>query len=314
MLAKLLESFDQGDTVALGRLLKEVENQSPLSNAILSHTHEKKGRAQVVGITGPPGAGKSTVIAELCRAWVKQGLTIGIVCIDPTSPFSGGALLGDRIRMQGCTQLPGVFIKSLATRGSHGGLAAAAAGVVQVLDAYGKDIILVETVGVGQVEVDILDLADTVVLVTVPGLGDAIQTFKAGVMEIAHLFVVNQADRPGADESIRDLEMMVDQARQTGWKPLVTKTIATQKEGIIGLANNIESHRNFLETTGLWQESRRGRRVKRMVKLAAGYLREELTQFLDTDERARLLLEEVREGRTDPQAGAIAILQGLLKK
>lgn len=299
--------------MALGRLLKEVENQTPLGYEILRHTIFRKGNAHVVGITGPPGAGKSTIVAGLCQLWSQQGLKIGVVCIDPTSPFNGGALLGDRVRMQDVAKLQQVFIKSLATRGSLGGLAASTGDIVQVLDAFGKDIVVVETVGVGQVEFDVRDVADTVVLVTVPGLGDAIQTLKAGIMEIADLYVVNQADRSGADESVRDLMMMVDESSKNDWKPPVIKTAAIYKEGVSQLAQEIQRHKEFLRQSQIWQKNRRERNAKRLNRMIQELLGIKVAKYIKNNQEVENLVEQVKAGSYDPHSAAVEILENMLK-
>lgn len=206
---RLLGDFDAGKKPALARAVSIVENQRAGFDALLSALHPRLGRARRIGITGPPGAGKSTLTTQLVRAWRDAGQTVGVVAIDPTSPFTGGALLGDRIRMESVALDPGVFIRSMATRGSLGGLASATRDVCDVLDAFGVDVILIETVGVGQSELDVARTADSTVVVLVPESGDSIQTLKAGVMEIADLFVVNKADRPGADRLRNDLELML---------------------------------------------------------------------------------------------------------
>jgi LAO/AO transport system kinase len=208
-MARLLAEFSAGRTPALARAVSIVENRRAGFDVLLSALHPRLGRSQRVGITGPPGAGKSTLTTELVRAWRAAGRTVGVVAVDPTSPFTGGALLGDRIRMESVALDPGVFIRSMATRGSLGGLASATRDVCDVLDAFGLDVILIETVGVGQSELDVARTADSTVVVLVPESGDAIQTLKAGVMEIADLFVVNKADRPGADRLRNDLELML---------------------------------------------------------------------------------------------------------
>jgi LAO/AO transport system kinase len=206
---RLLADFDAGRTAALARAVSIVENQRSGFEALLSALHPRLGRARRIGITGPPGAGKSTLTTQLVRTWREAGHTVGVVAVDPTSPFTGGALLGDRIRMESVALDPGVFIRSMATRGSLGGLASATRDVCDVLDAFGTGVILIETVGVGQSELDVARTADTTVVVLVPESGDSIQTLKAGVMEIADLFVVNKADRPGADRLRNDLELML---------------------------------------------------------------------------------------------------------
>src|SRR5690606_26560875 len=192
----------------------------------------------------------------------KQDLQIAVVCVDPTSPFTHGALLGDRVRMLELAKFPNVFIKSLATRGNLGGLAASTSEIIQVFDAFEKDVIIIETVGVGQVEFDVLEVADTVVLVNVPGLGDSMQTLKAGIMEVADIFVINQADRPGADESVKDLRMMINESQKKDWKPPILKTIATQEEGITELINKFNEHKKHLQDSGEFKDMREVRNLK----------------------------------------------------
>ncbi len=206
---RLLEDFDKGKPAALARAVSIMENHRPGFDVLASTLHPRLGHARRIGITGPPGAGKSTITTQLVRAWRESGRTVGVIAVDPTSPFTGGALLGDRIRMEEVALDPGVFIRSMATRGSLGGLASATRDVCDVLDAFGMDIILIETVGVGQSELDVARTADTTLVVLVPESGDSIQTLKAGVMEIADIFTVNKADRPGADRLRNDLELML---------------------------------------------------------------------------------------------------------
>jgi LAO/AO transport system kinase len=300
--------------VALGRLLKEAENQTPLGYEVLKHSTAKKGRAQVIGITGPPGAGKSTLVGKLCKVWADQGFTIGVVCVDPTSPFSGGALLGDRVRMQELAKLPDIFIKSLATRGSLGGIAASTADIVQILDAYGKDIIIVETVGVGQAEFDVLNISDTVVLINVPGLGDSLQTLKAGIMEIADLYVINQADRPGADESVKDLQLMVHESGKTDWEPPVLKTVATEKQGIRELVEEIHRHRDFLQKSDLWKKKRQERNTKRLRSRIEDLLTHKVDQYIASNKEIERLFKEVKEGYADPYSAAYEVIQCMFEE
>ncbi|WP_366924499.1 methylmalonyl Co-A mutase-associated GTPase MeaB [Metallumcola ferriviriculae] len=313
IIEKFIGAFEQGDKVALGRLLKEVENQTPLGYEMLKQTISREGNSHIVGITGPPGAGKSTIITKLCQVLSKRGLNVGVVCIDPSSPFNGGALLGDRVRMQDAAKLPQVFIKSLATRGNLGGLAVSTADIVQVLDAFGKDLIIVETVGVGQVEFDVLDIADTVVLVTVPGLGDAIQTYKAGIMEIADLYVVNQADRGGADETARDLRMMVEESGKKDWQPPVIKTVAINRQGIEKLSEEIQRHRSYLLQAQLWQKKRRERNAKKLTRMLEALFNVKAAQYIESHREVEQLVERVREGNHDPYSAAIEILENMLK-
>jgi LAO/AO transport system kinase len=310
---ELIAAFDRGDPVALGRLLKEVENQTDLGNEIIRHTLSKHGHAHVIGITGPPGVGKSTVTAKLCKLASGQGFNVGVVCIDPTSPFTGGALLGDRIRMLELTKLPNMFIKSLATRGSLGGLVTTAADVVQIMDAFGKDFIIVETVGVGQVEFDVMDIADTIVLVTVPKLGDAIQALKAGIMEVADIYIVNQADRPGADDSSRDLKRMVDESREKKWQRPVIQTVAVEGKGVDKLLDALLRHREYLLQEGLWQKNRVFRNGKRLQRKIQQILLEEVAQYITRHEEVALAVRRVEEGLADPYKVAEEITKAILK-
>ncbi|KKB34469.1 methylmalonyl Co-A mutase-associated GTPase MeaB [Bacillus thermotolerans] len=311
---KIAEYFDKKDDVSLGKLLKEVENETPISFDILKHSSMRKGKAHIVGITGPPGSGKSTLVSKICKQLAAKGLQIGVVCIDPTSPFTQGALLGDRIRMQELAKTPNVFIKSLATRGNLGGLAASAADVVQVLDAYEKDVILIETVGVGQVEFDVLGIADTIVLVNVPGLGDTLQTLKAGIMEIADLYVINQADRPGANESVKDLKMMIRESGKVGWQPPILQTVATEEKGVKELIESIHEHKAHLKSTNLWKEKRQERNVARLDTMIQGLLSRKVEEYIKEEDGWQHRIQEVKEGKTDPFTVSHEIVNGLIHK
>jgi LAO/AO transport system kinase len=272
-----------------------------------------KGKAHVVGITGPPGAGKSTLISKICKYWAEEGLKIGVVCVDPTSPFTGGALLGDRIRMQELAKIPDIFIKSLATRGNLGGMAHSTADIVQLLDAYGKDIIVIETVGVGQVEFDVLEISDTVVLIGVPGLGDSIQTVKAGIMEIADLYVVNQADRPGADESVKDLKLMIKESGRVDWKPPVIKTIATEQEGIQRLLEEVSQHQNYLHESGLWEKKRKERNYNRLLGRLDEIVHENMENQIKSNGRIQKIVGQVKDGTYNPFSAANEIAEQIMK-
>ena len=246
-----------GNRRAAARLLRAIDDELPVAEHDLKILFPHTGRAHIVGITGTPGAGKSTLCDRLIAAWRAKGRTVGVLAIDPTSPFTGGAILGDRIRMQEHALDPGVFIRSLATRGNLGGLSRATFDSVKVLDAMGVDHVLIETVGVGQDEVEICQLAHTTVVVTVPGLGDDVQAIKAGILEIADLFVVNKADREGAERSIRDLRGMLELRRThpkpgepEPWEPPIISAIATQNSGIGELAATIDRHGEFIRTSG----------------------------------------------------------------
>ncbi|MBM3148707.1 MAG: methylmalonyl Co-A mutase-associated GTPase MeaB, partial [Chloroflexi bacterium] len=230
---KLVKNMLAGDVLSLARLITKVERDGAEVPEIMRGVYQRLGKSYCVGITGPPGAGKSTIVDRLTAVIRQQGLTVGIIAADPTSPFTGGAVLGDRIRMQQHYLDEGVFIRSMATRGSHGGLPRSTGGVIKLLDAFGKDFILVETVGVGQTELDIMENADTVVVILVPEAGDTIQTMKAGLFEVADIFVVNKADRPGADNLLAELNMMVQHyPKEKWWQVPVLATQAVNDVGI----------------------------------------------------------------------------------
>ncbi|MGA2986881.1 MAG: methylmalonyl Co-A mutase-associated GTPase MeaB [Terriglobia bacterium] len=237
-----------GDRRAIARAISSVENRDPLAVPLLRELFPKAGRARVVGITGSPGAGKSTLVEKLALEYRRRGWRVGILAVDPTSPFSGGAILGDRVRMQSLANDPGVYIRSMATRGQLGGLAPTTQDAVTVLDAAGCEVVLIETVGVGQDEVEVARLADVTVLLLVPGLGDDIQTFKAGVMEIADVYVINKADRPGADRVEQEVTAMLSLAlRPDGWRPPIVKTVATTGQGISDLLQALDRFHTFSE-------------------------------------------------------------------
>jgi LAO/AO transport system kinase len=253
----LADDVLQGDVRAVARAISLVEDDRPEAPEVLAALFPHAGKALVVGVTGPPGAGKSTLVDRMTAHLRAQGKTVGIVAVDPTSPFSGGAILGDRIRMQAHALDPGVFIRSMATRGHLGGLAATTGHVVTVLAASGKDVVLVETVGVGQDEVEIVGTADVSVVVLVPGLGDEVQALKAGIMEIADVFVVNKADREGVDRVVAEIESMLSLAAHDGHVPSIVKTVASEDQGVAELLSAVEAFRTKAESSGLLLEKRR---------------------------------------------------------
>ena len=294
---------------ALGRAISILEDGGEGQRELIRRVYPATGKAKVVGVTGPPGAGKSTLVDRLARLCRKRGETVGILAVDPTSPFTGGAVLGDRIRMQSLYTDPGVFIRSMATRGAMGGLARASRDAVDLLDAAGFDWVLVETVGVGQDEVDVVRTVDTVVLVTVPGLGDDIQAIKAGILEIADVFVINKADREGVERTARDLEMMLSIGEHGAWLPPIVKTVATRDEGIERVLAEIERHREHLAASG---EIAR-RRLSHLRLRVETILKERVVAAAD---RVLGLDREVEHGyeqRLDPYRVADRLFSGVLE-
>src|SRR5260221_840845 len=263
-----------GDRVATAKLLSLVEQGGAGARAVVSRLHPHTGRAWSVGITGAPGAGKSTLTDELVMCMRDEDLDVGVLAVDPSSPFSGGAILGDRVRMQRHSTDPGVFIRSMASRGHLGGLALATPQAVRVLDAVGKQWVIVETVGVGQVEVEIASQADTTIVVVNPGWGDEVQAAKAGLLEIADIFAVNKADRPGADVTVSDLAGMLALGSRKSWQPPMVRTIATTGDGLAELWDEIGAHREFLESDGAVVARRRARLVDEIRGLVAERLLE----------------------------------------
>ena len=279
-----------GDRVTIARAISLIENESPGAHGLLRTTFPKTGRAYRVGITGPPGAGKSTITNNLAQFFRGEGQSVGIIAVDPTSPFTGGALLGDRVRMTDVEMDPGVFIRSMASRGSLGGLSRKTVEAADILDAAGKDIIFMETVGVGQSELDIASAADTTVVVLVPESGDSIQAMKAGLIEIADVFVLNKADRAGADQAVMSIQMILNFRPHGLWQIDVLKAIASEGKGIREIAENIRQHRIFLESDGGLRTKREARMQKRIGELVAGRLR---TDFW-TDKRKEILAARIK--------------------
>jgi LAO/AO transport system kinase len=289
----LADQLLEGDRLALTRLMSAVEAGRPDARAALRDLFPRTGTAQVIGVTGPPGSGKSTLTTRLAAEYRQRGQTVGIVAVDPTSPFTGGALLGDRVRMMELHGDPGVFMRSMATRGVMGGLARSTLDVVLLLDAFGKDVILVETVGVGQDEVDIARAADTTLVVGVPGLGDDIQAIKAGILEIADILVVNKADLPGARRLVADLRMMLQLAESAARRTPIFETVATEGTGVPELVDAIAQHRTHLERSDAWQR-RRADNARRQVRAIV-------------EDRVRQQLEDLIRGEAwDQRFAAIA--------
>ena len=314
---ELLDGVANGDRSAIARCISLIEDRAPKARPILAALYRRTGRAHLIGITGPPGTGKSTLVNAMVKVYRRQGIRIGIIAVDPTSPFSGGALLGDRIRMRDLAGDAGVFIRSMASRGSLGGLAYATADAAKILDAAGFDKILVETVGVGQAEVDVAQAAHTTVVLQTPNLGDDIQALKAGLVEIADIFVVNKADRDGADRVVADLNAVLDPApdpRQgrvgpsAAWRPPVLKTVALRHEGIEPLLEAIERHRGHLDMSGQWASRERVRARQELTHLIHAGL---VDRFEARIPAARLegMVDRIARRELDPYTAAEELWQ-----
>ncbi len=303
---ELIEKMQGGDRRALAKLMTLVENRGAETAAVMSAIHGSGGAA-VVGITGPPGAGKSTLLDALIGSLREAGRAVGIVAVDPSSPFSGGAVLGDRIRMQQHFLDQGVFIRSLSARGSGGGLARASRDVTRLLEAAGKDVVIVETVGVGQSELDIMRLADTVAVVLVPEAGDTVQAMKAGLLEIADIFVVNKSDRDGAHKIKTELEQMLHLRPADGWEVPVLMTVATRGEGIGELVAAIDRHRDFLADSGRGEQRSAAGRRGDLVRVLRDEIDRRLEQALDQQPLAALL-RQVEDGQIDPYSAALQVM------
>ncbi|MBA3735162.1 MAG: methylmalonyl Co-A mutase-associated GTPase MeaB [Actinobacteria bacterium] len=309
----LAEGVRTGDTRALARAISLVENGDPLAYELVRDIYPETGRTYAVGITGPPGVGKSTLISVLIGHIRAQERTIGVISVDPSSPFTHGALLGDRIRLSDHFLDPGVFIRSMGTRGHLGGLAETTLQALLVLDAAGKDLVFLETVGAGQSEVEVIGIADTVVLALMPGSGDSVQALKAGIMEIPDVIAINKMDHPAAKTMLKEVRSILSLDRDRAWKPPIVLTEATRGENIPELWEKVEEHRAHLESGGLLEERRRKNLAGEVFAVASGRAKAHLQQAVADDPELRRLLDEVQRRELDPLTAVKEIMERVFK-
>jgi len=296
-----LEKFYAGDAIALAKIITHIENRGPQTDQILAELYPKTGRAVSIGVTGPPGAGKSTLVDKLCAMCTDDGRTVGVIAVDPTSPFTGGALLGDRIRMQDLTANKNVFIRSMASRGSSGGLAVSTSEVIKVMDAFGKDIILVETVGVGQVELDVAEACDITIVVLVPESGDSVQALKAGLMEIADIFCVNKADREGSRRIVSELNMIMDIKREKSGREFpVVAAEAVNNVGLDELMEKINLEIKRMKSDEFFTKHRRKKIRYDIMKTVEHRLKNKLRKDILSEEKLSGYIEDILSGQGNP--------------
>ncbi|UCG61180.1 MAG: methylmalonyl Co-A mutase-associated GTPase MeaB [Candidatus Zixiibacteriota bacterium] len=298
----VLSRFLEGDIRALSKVISHIEDRAKGYQDLLGTLYEKAGKSLRIGITGPPGAGKSTLVNGLAHEYLNDGMRVGVVAVDPTSPFTGGALLGDRVRMNEFPPGDRFYFRSMATRGASGGLAAATGNVTVALDAFGFDITLIETVGVGQVELDIINACDTVVVTVVPESGDAVQTMKAGLMEIADIFVVNKSDRPGAERLGMDLKQMLRArpVKPESWKIPIIDTVAVERKNVDLLRRKIDEHIGFIKNNGQLEQHRRQQIEKKILSIIKYQFQREFLETLGKDVDFEAIIDKIMKGTTNP--------------